>query len=759
MPDKVDLFNYDWLYIPQAADSNTPDSDFEPVIIPHTNIELPWHNFDDQEYQFISTYRKRFTLPEALDGRRLHLDFEGVMQATTVTINGHSFEEHKGGFVPFSYDITDYIHEEGENQLEVRVDSNERPDIPPHGGQVDYLVFGGIYRDVELRYVEPVHITNVHVKTFDVLTDNPRAEVDVWIKNDTSDLVLGSISLLLSSFTGEPKLNVGQNATFEIMPDEIEKITLHINDKLPIEHNRFKRLAIHRWSMNEPILHSYMVSLQLRDYMEIDIDEDVIEVELENEISDDFFEGRFGFREAEFRDDGFYLNGEKVFLRGLNRHQMYPFVGMAVSERLQARDADIIKEMGCNIVRTSHYPQSKYFLDRCDEIGLLVFEEIPGWQHIGDEDWQDISLRDVRAMIERDWNHPSIVVWGVRINESFDNTEFYTKTNALARELDPTRQTTGVRFFPTSEFLEDVYGYNDFTNGVLEPMESPWLITEYNGHMFPTKTFDHEERQHEHMIRHARIQSMAMSTGGVSGAIGWCAFDYNTHLDFGSGDRVCYHGVMDMWRQPKWAAFVYRSQKSPDEEIVMEIASFWTMGDRSEGGNDPMYVLTNLDAVEVFVGDEAIGRFEPASDEFPTLPHPPIKVTGFGQLWGGRFKELRVVGYLGDEQVIEKKIEADSIPRKLEFFAEDSELRADGMDMTRLVFKIVDKYGNRLPYAIQPVHFELLEGDAQLIGENPFALVGGQAALLLRAGRTKGTVRVKAWTPRLEPVEIKVELR
>ncbi|MEM9950482.1 MAG: glycoside hydrolase family 2 TIM barrel-domain containing protein [Chloroflexota bacterium] len=732
------LFNHDWLYTPQEVDTTHPDSDFETVVIPHNNIDLPWHNFDDKEYQFISTYRKRFTLPEALNGRRVYLDFEGVMQATTVTINWHTFEEHKGGFVPFSYDITDYLNEEGENLLQVRVDSHERKDIPPHGGTVDYLVFGGIYRDVHLRYVNPVHITNVRVKTFDVLTDNPRVEVDVWVKNQSDDVELIHLTAAAMNSKFSNPVFQSEVINLEISPMSTEKTTLSLGIKdVEALKDNFKL-----WDIDNPSMNGWQVHL---------IDE-------AKEKYIDFEFGNFGFREAEFRDDGFYLNDEKVFLRGLNRHQMYPFVGMAAGQRLQARDADIIKQMGCNIVRCSHYPQSKYFLDRCDEIGLLVFEEIPGWQHIGNEDWKQISLRDVRAMIERDWNHPSIVVWGVRINESWDDADFYTRTNQLARELDPTRQTTGVRFFPTSEFLEDVYGFNDFTNGVLEPMESPWLITEYNGHMFPTKTFDSEERQHEHVQRHARIQSMAMSTGGVSGAIGWCAFDYNTHLDFGSGDRVCYHGVMDMWRQPKWAAYVYRSQKSREEEIVMEIASFWTMGDRSEGGNDPFYVLTNLDAVDVYIGDDHLGRYEPAHGEFPNLPHPPIRVERLPLLWGGKFKTLRVVGLVDGEQVMEKFIEDDSIPRQLEFYAEDEQLTADGMDMTRLVFKITDKYGNRLPYAIQPVHFELLEGDVQLIGENPFALVGGQAAMFLRANQTKGTVRIKASTPRLEPVEINVEL-
>lgn len=731
----VHLFNYDWLYSPQEVSTETSDSDFESITIPHSNKIFPWHNFHDEEYQFISTYRKRFTLPEARQGRRIYLDFEGVMTATTVTINGHTFEEHKGGFTPFSYDITDYLNEDGENLLEVSVDSRERGDIPPHGGQVDYLVFGGIYRDVHLRYVEPVHITNVRVQTFDSQSSNPHMQVSVWVKNDSNkDQVF---NLFLNLYYGETN---DDGTLTEFLSSEVD-FPIMAHDE-GMYRTTFEEIPdFIPWSLNEPYRYSCHVELQLEDGK-----------------TDDYGAFPFGIREAEFRDDGFYLNGEKVFLRGLNRHQMYPFIGMAAPKRLQERDADIIKAMGCNIVRTSHYPQSKYFLDRCDEIGLLVFEEIPGWQHIGDEDWQEISYRDVKAMIERDWNHPSIVVWGVRINESWDNEAFYTETNRLAHELDDTRQTTGVRFFPNSQFLEDVYGFNDFTNGVLEPMESPWIITEYNGHMFPTKTFDNEERQMEHARRHAHIQAQAMSTGGVSGAIGWCAFDYNTHLDFGSGDRVCYHGVMDMWRQPKWAAFAYRSQKSPDKEIVLEIASFWTMGDRAGGGNDPMYVFTNCDEIDVHVGEQHIGRFQPAVDEFPNLPHSPIKVTGLDLHWGGKFEELRITGFINGEQVAEKTIGADSIPHKLLCYAEDTTLNANGMDMTRLVFKIVDQYDNRLPYAIQPVHFELLEGDAELIGENPFALVGGQAALFVKAGRTAGTVRIKASTPRLDDVEVTIEL-
>ena len=181
------LFNDNWLYLPREAPPDLDDSSFESAVLPHTNRMLPHHNFDDAEYQFISTYRKRFMLPEAPAERRVVLRFEGIMSAATVRINDHIFPEQRGGFVPFEYDITDYLHIDSENLLEIHVDSRERADIPPYGGQVDYLVFGGIYRDVRLRYVHPIHIENVRVKTHDVLSDAPRIEIDVWLRNQTTE--------------------------------------------------------------------------------------------------------------------------------------------------------------------------------------------------------------------------------------------------------------------------------------------------------------------------------------------------------------------------------------------------------------------------------------------------------------------------------------------------------------------------------------------------------------------------------------------
>src|SRR5215207_1543572 len=169
-------FNDDWLFVPRQVDETAPDSDFSPVTLPHTNRLLPYHNFDNTDYQFISTYRKHFTLPEAANGRRVFLDFDGAMIATTVYLNGEMIGSHGGGYTPFSFDITDALRA-GENVLTVWLDSTERTDIPPYGHVVDYLTFGGIYRDVSLRMVEHCYIDTVFARPVDALKEYQKLEV------------------------------------------------------------------------------------------------------------------------------------------------------------------------------------------------------------------------------------------------------------------------------------------------------------------------------------------------------------------------------------------------------------------------------------------------------------------------------------------------------------------------------------------------------------------------------------------------------
>jgi beta-galactosidase len=737
------LLNQGWEYIPQWRDeyvepaANTEG--FVRVNLPHANKEIPYNYFDEKDYQFISCYRRSFAYREAWVGKRVFADFDGVMAYCEVYLNGRLLGSHKGGYTPFAVDLTPAL-KFGENVLVVKVDSTERPDIPPFGYTIDYLCYGGMYRDIYLRIVDPVFIENIFAKPQNVLEEKKTLETTVFLANTTTEEQSLTVTVQL---TRDGERVAEKTCTAAVEPGK-SSLDVVLSDLESIE----------LWDIDHPNL--YQVEVTIAGGTGIS----------------DSYAVRIGFREAVVKADGFYLNGRKLMIRGLNRHQAFPYVGYAMPARVQRRDADILKyELSLNAVRTSHYPQSPHFLDRCDEIGLLVFEEIPGWQHIGDEGWQAVACENVREMIQRDWNHPSIFLWGVRINESQDCHGFYQQTNCIARELDPTRQTAGVRYIEGSEFLEDVYTMNDFIHSggehvLRDPKQVtktkeyvPYMVTEFNGHMFPTKRFDQEERVMEHALRHLRVHNQAALDPHISGAFGWCAFDYNTHYDFGSGDRICYHGVMDMFRIPKPAAYFYASQTEPRNKPVLEPVTRWTWGDRSIGGVLPLVIFTNCDRVRIKLHGHDLGEFYPATARYPGVPYPPVVIDKLeiGQ-WGVQWFEGEFIGIVDGEEVITKKFTPAPVPAKLVISPDDLELKADGMDATRVVFMVVDQMGNPLPYLTDAIEFQL-EGPGELIGPAKTALIGGAIATWVRAGEEEGTITLKGVTSRLESeaVEIKVK--
>ena len=702
------------------------DSLYDRVVIPHTNTRLPWHGFDDKSYQFVSVYRRHFRLPPEAQGRHVFVDFEGVMTASTVWINGTRLGEYQGGYTPFSFELTPHLDFDAENVLAVAVDSTERVDIPPFGHQIDYLTFGGIYREVALRVVPSTFIENIFARTQDVLTANPGLDVDCFVRHLKAPSETLSIEVTLRD--GE---HVVATERQEVGPAPAGSDTTRHTVQL-------RNLgSVVLWDIARPKLYSVHVRI-LHGSQIVDEDSRTI-----------------GFRVAHFTDHGFELNGKVVKLRGLDRHQTFPFVGQAMPRRVQRRDAHILRHnFKCNIVRTSHYPQSRHFLDACDELGLLVLEEIPGWQHIGGEAWKALAVDNVRRMIQRDWNHPSVVLWGVRINESRDDHDFYARTNALAHQLDPTRPTGGIRNFAQSELLEDVFTINDFGFPLRPPNHPLYLNTEFMGHTYPTKTIDNTERLTEHTLRHARIHNQLASNPQYAGGIGWCAFDYNTHFDFGSGDRVCYHGVADIFREPKPAAGFYKSQCEPDEEIVLEPAFRWARGDESIGFSNAV-VCSNCDHLKFYIDDKLIAELDPERTEFGSLRHPPfvLHLQPFRNAWG----DLRIEGYIQGKQVITKRYSGKGVDQAFAVLPDDAQLIADGADCTRVVLRVTDEYGAIRSLANDAIHLEV-DGPAEIVGDNPFALVGGTGAVWLRAKEQAGKVRLTAVHPALGKQQVEIEI-
>ena len=278
----------------------------------------------------------------------------------------------------------------------MRVDSRENLNIPPFGYAIDYMTFGGMYREVYVQVRNKTHLADVFVKS------------QIHPLQVTTEITVQNIS---DGITLQQEIRKKGEGAYSPLGQKPVK-QANVQTVFPVQE-------ICLWEPENPHLYEIRTSLWKNGEM-IDARVDIT-----------------GFREAGFRKDGFYLNGKKLRLRGLNRHQSYPYVGYAAPASMQIFDADILKkELGVNAVRTSHYPQSQDFIRRCDEIGLLVFTEFPGWQHIGDEEWKRQAVQNLKEMIVQYRNHPSIILWGVRINESQDDDVFYRETNQKSSSCD-----------------------------------------------------------------------------------------------------------------------------------------------------------------------------------------------------------------------------------------------------------------------------------------------------------------------------------
>ena len=770
-----------------AFDCN--DSEFCEVRIPHSVAETTFNYFSEDEYQTVSEYRKSLYAPSEWQGDKILLTFDGVAHYAEVFLNGEKIGEHYSGYTAFTFDISGFLRYGEDNLLTARVDSRENLNIPPFGNVIDYMTYGGIYRDVYIDIKNPTYISDVFAMTF--------ASGDLECKMS----IAGDI---------DGKMRVKQSIEVDGRRQEL----CDIEAKGEIMISSFAK-DIKPWDIDSPNL--YVLKTELYD----------------GERVVDTHKVKIGFRDTEFRKNGFYLNGKKLRIRGLNRHQSYPYVGYAMPRSMQEMDADVLKyELGLNAVRTSHYPQSHYFLDRCDEIGLLVVTEIPGWQHIGDEAWQNQAVKNVEEMILQYRNHPSIILWGVRINESRDNEALYTKTNALAHRLDPTRETCGVRNFRNSQLLEDVYTYNEFIHDGKRPgcepkanitsdVNKPYLITEYNGHMYPTKSFDCEDHRVEHAMRHTKVLNSVASHSDISGSFGWCMADYNTHKDFGSGDRICYHGVTDMFRNPKLAAAVYASQ---GELPVLEISSSMDIGEHPACVKGDIWAFTNADSLRMYKNGEFIKEFSSVYNNlFRYMKHSPMLIDdfigeavlkekgikprqgrllteilnyiarhGYGNMpprillkaaqcvllygmkiddivdlytkhagdWGASSTVYRFDAIV-DGKVVKSVTKAPMTKSQLEVNTYKTTLtERESYDVTAIRIRAVDENGNLLPFCSEPV-IVTTEGPVEIIGPKAVALRGGMGGVYVKtvgkSGKASVTLKSEALGERKIDLEVIIE--
>jgi beta-galactosidase len=743
--------NTDWLfggqYMAGSESSLYDDGGFALISLPHTVTSLSWQNWDFDAWQQVWIYRRHFSgaglVSQDRPGNRIFIDFDGVMVNASVVVNDQAVSTHQGGYLPWSAELTGKITS-GDNLLAVIVDSRCLP-VPPVGmgrgpESIDFFQPGGIYRDVSLRVVPPAFLSDLFALPANVLS--PQRRVDVEATIDSAVTPQGDGTLLVELFDGSSQI-AAQLTKVSVTSPGTSTAKVSLTDLGPVS----------LWSPDSPKLYTVQATLSFPG------------------LHKHVLTRQIGFREASFRPEGFFLNGERLQLFGLDRHQLYPYAGMAMPARVQRKDVEILKnDLNCNMVRCSHYPQSPHFLDACDELGLLVWEEAPGWHAVSTTPaWQDLVVQNVRDMVTRDRSRPSVIIWGTRLNETSDFPGLWAATRQAARELDSSRPSSGaMAFHEDVTWNEDVYAYNDYGvnpqtgNPALKPPFAglPYLITETIGveearpqHFAWTDSPEQLTRQAE---LHGQAQSLARSNPGYSGMLAWAGFDYASMLSQ-DPDAVKWAGVADGFRVPKPGAAIYQSQSDPSVTPVILPVFFWEQGGAVPAGT--AMFASNCQQLEVYIDGAHVTTALPALDSplYGGLIYPPFLVH-LPPRRPDAIPELLVLGFVGGQQVTHLRMSADPSGDTLRMTVDDTSITADGSDMTRAVFRAIDAYGNQRRYGSGQVTLSL-SGPATLVGDNPFAFgeYGGLGAVWIRsqAGQPGG-ITLTASHPLLGQAEIRV---
>ena len=734
--------NQGWLfggvYSDGSADPGYDDSRFSRVTLPHTVVPLSWGGWDPAAWEKIWIYRRHLDGSQLAAGR-VFADFDGIMVNATAVVNGTLAGSHQGGYLPWSVELTGYLVP-GDNVLAVIVDSRWLP-VPPQGARhgartVDYLQPGGIYRDAALRVLPEVFLSDMFARPADVLSAS--RNVDVQCTVDAASVPPGPVTITAELLDG-PRRLAAANTTLEVT-------TADVASRAAVTTLNLSGIGdVTLWSPGTPKLYTVRAAVSAPAPGHAAPVTHSVCV-------------RTGFRQASFEPGGFYLNGKRLQIFGLNRHQLFPYTGMAMAARLQRRDAEILKyDLNCNMVRCSHYPPSPHFLDACDELGLMVWEEPPGWQYVGGAAWQDLAVRNVHEMVTRDRSRPSVIVWATRLNETANYPGLYARTRSLAGDLDGSRQTTGAMSIrSTTGWAEDVFGYDDYhsSNGsvrLLPPLPGvPYLVSEAVGALVGPPAYrwtDTAPVLAAQALMHAQAHNIARSDTRYAGLLGWAGIDY---ASLNGGNRVWKSmktpGVLDTFRVPKPGAAFYRSQVSPQARPVVLPIFFWDFGPGSppEGPGPNAMIATNCARLEIYVGGKHFATGTPDATLLGNLAYPPViadlTVDGAG------LPDLRIDGYAGGPRAVSVRMSANPARDRLALTADHPTIQADGTDTTRVTFRAVDAYGNQRPHIAGDVSLALT-GPALLVCDNPFPFgtygaVGG--AFLRSVPGQAGTVTITA---------------
>ncbi|RZJ31800.1 MAG: glycoside hydrolase family 2 protein [Flavobacterium sp.] len=732
-------------------------SDWQQITIPHTVKVEPL--VVNNQFQGTVFYRKKFSA-QISDGEKTFLYFEGVMQEAEVFINGQKAATHTGGYLPFTVDISNLIHN-GQNTVGLKVTNSDNPEVPPGKPlkDLDFNYYGGIYRNVYLVKTSKLYITDAVAAgkkagggvfvDFDKITENASSgTIKIHLKNEFASEKKGQLRIV---FTDEKGKSIVSTADFSVAANSDTEISKPISISRPM-----------LWSINHPNRYN----------LQIDVVSD-------GKVIGQYFD-KVGIRKSEIRPDGYYFNDEKLFISGTNRHQEYPYLGYAISDEAQFRDAVKIKNAGFDFVRLSHYPQSEAFLSACDELGILVMNSIPGWQFFGNEKFQEHSFQDIRDMVRRDRNHPSVIFWETSLNESGMDEAYMKKANDVLDEELPSRHYSAGwidnpnydLYIPARQHAKAPDYWTKYNKG-----DRKIFIAEYGDWEYYAQNAGFSQKEYANLKEEERTSRQFRASGekrllqqafnfreasnsnrkgaNTIGEANWLMFDYNR----GYANDIESSGIADIFRIPKFAYDFYRSQRGPDVVLdkklqsgpMVSIATYWTKTSPTD-----VTIFSNCEEVALYLNDKLVAKQKPlvyASSD--SLKHPPFifNVKKF------ELGTLRAEGFIGGKKVADDALKTPGKPAKIKL-SYDLSSKAINPDFPDVVFvyaTITDADGTTIHDAVNEVKFELEGKDAELIGQNPISADAGIATILLRTTTFKKPLTVKATATGLSDATLEIK--
>ena len=706
---------------------------WEKINLPHTPFVEPLVVL--HQWQGICYYRKILNVSKKEIDKQLWLEFEGAMHLADVWVNGQHLIQHSGGYTPFVVDVTGMLHADRGNEILLRLDNRNNPLIPPGKPleTLDFCYYGGLYRDVNLIVKHPVHITHPimanEVAGGGIFVTYPyvsKQEAEIKVKTQVSNKVGTQRHLTIRHTLYEWSKKKGRGKKVALVESPLvlaAGTTQHHTQQFTVNNPKL-------WYPDSPAL--YVLRTEVMDGRKVTDCEDT----------------RIGIRRIEMtREKGFVINDKPLKLEGSNRHQEYPYVGNAISDQAQYRDMYQIRDNGFNTVRLGHYPQDPSVLEACDELGLLVIEPIPGWQFFNKaQGFVDHTYKDIRDLIRRDRNHPSVIMWETTLNESWPPKSWKDQAVRIAHEEFPGDQcyTSG-----------DTYGYdgfdvcyNDWKEGYNRPntTSKPGFIREYydyefGGHYSTTRVTrgdgDYALMQNAWNAQWSHNRYRAYYPWTIGGAVG-SMYDYNR----GCCDNICYSGLADLFRLPKFGLLYFRTQMkegtfTPAGPMTYEvfINSHWL-----EGSSDTLQVYGNVDEVKLQLNGRVIARQypddKPSTSEYVSRPDggnaenidfPPF--TFFNVNW--ERGELKAIGYKDGKAVAEHVVRTPGAVEAMDITYFESGVSASCRDLLIVYVNLKDLQGTGcFGENNREVKLEVLQG-GELRGPATIKAEAGVASFLV----------------------------